>query len=272
MLTFVSIQFPRIPGHETIGKIVAVGEGEGKWKVGDVVGGPWHGQHDGVCKACNRGLFQMCENELVNGVSRDGGCELLLQCRPAGCQSSERNHSLTFNLVAEYTILRSEATVRIPPGADPVQYAPLLCAGVTVFNGIRKMNITHGDIVAVQGLGGLGHLAVQYARKMGYRTVAISTSDKKKDFAMELGANDFIDTSKESAADALQKMGGAGLIVVTAPNPEVMGPLVNGLGPLGKLLILARKFDISMRSYMVLTRQSSCWRRSDQYGSTDSWR
>lgn len=105
------------------------------------------------------------------------------------------------------------------------------------------MGITAGDTVAVQGLGGLGHLAVQYARKMGYRTVALSTSSNKKDFAEQLGATDYIDTSKEDAAEALQKMGGASLIVVTAPNPQVMGPLVNGLGPLGKLLILARKFS-----------------------------
>jgi D-arabinose 1-dehydrogenase-like Zn-dependent alcohol dehydrogenase len=103
------------------------------------------------------------------------------------------------------------------------------------------MNITPGDIVAIQGLGGLGHLAVQYARKLGYRTVALSTSASKKDFAMELGATDYIDTSKEDAAAALQKMGGASLIVVTAPNPKVMGPLVGGLGPCGKLLILARE-------------------------------
>lgn len=144
---------------------------------------------------------------------------------------------------AEYCTLRTEATVRVPKDADPAEYAPLLCAGVTVFNGIRKMNIVQGDIIAVQGLGGLGHLAIQYARKMGYRTVALSTSSNKKDFAHELGATDYIDTGKESAAEALQKMGGASLIVVTAPNPEVMGPLVNGLGPMGKLLILAREFS-----------------------------
>lgn len=145
---------------------------------------------------------------------------------------------------AEYCTLRTEAAVRVPAEADAAEYAPLLCAGVTVFNGIRKMGITHGDVVAVQGLGGLGHLAIQYARKMGYHTVALSTSSNKKDFAFQLGANDYIDTSKESAGEALQKMGGASLIVVTAPNPEVMGPLINGLGPLGKLLILARKFPV----------------------------
>lgn len=143
-------------------------------------------------------------------------------------------------LDAEYCTLKTEAAVRIPSDANPAEYAPLLCAGVTVFNGIRKMNIVPGDTVAVQGMGGLGHLAVQYARKLGYRTVALSTSSNKKDFAHQLGATDYIDTSKESAAEALQKMGGASLIVVTAPNPEVMGPLVAGLGPMGKLLILAR--------------------------------
>jgi D-arabinose 1-dehydrogenase-like Zn-dependent alcohol dehydrogenase len=142
---------------------------------------------------------------------------------------------------AEYCTLRTEAAVRIPANADPASYAPLLCAGVTVFNGIRQMKIIPGDVVAVQGLGGLGHLAIQYARKLGYRTVALSTSSNKEDFARELGATDFINTSKENAAEALQKMGGASLVVVTAPNPEIMGPLVAGLGTLGKLLILARK-------------------------------
>ncbi|KAF1945973.1 alcohol dehydrogenase [Clathrospora elynae] len=206
--------FPRIPGHEVIGTVVAVGEGETKWKVGERVGGGWHGGHDGVCKSCNRGLFQMCEKEKVNGVTRDGG-------------------------YAEYCTLKTEATVRIPADANPAEYAPLLCAGVTVFNGIRKMNITPGDTIAIQGLGGLGHLALQYSRKMGYRTVALSTSSSKKDFAFQLGATDYIDTSSESAAAGLQKMGGAALIVVTAPNPDIMGPLVDGLAPCGKLLILA---------------------------------
>lgn len=144
-------------------------------------------------------------------------------------------------LDAEYCILKSEAAVRIPKDADVAEYAPLLCAGVTVFNSMRRMGITSGDTVAIQGLGGLGHLAVQYARKLGFHTVALSRSADKKDFATQLGANDYIDTSKEGAAEALQKMGGASLIVVTAPNPEIMGPLVKGLAPCGKLLILARK-------------------------------
>lgn len=226
--------FPRIPGHEVIGTIVAVGQGVKKWKVGDRVGGPWHGAHDGLCKACNRGLFQMCGNALFNGVSRDGG-------------------------YAEYCTLRTEATVRIPPQADPTEYAPLLCAGVTVFNGIRQMNITPGDTIAIQGLGGLGHLAVQYARKMGYRTVALSSSDSKRDFAMELGANDYIDTSKENAAEALQRMGGASCIIVTAPNPEIMGPLVNGLAPMGKLLLLAAVGDVPINTAALIAKGLSVW-------------
>ncbi|KAF1835537.1 alcohol dehydrogenase [Decorospora gaudefroyi] len=219
--------FPRIPGHEVIGTVQAVGEGEKKWKVGDRVGGGWHGAHDGICKSCNRGNFQVCENELVNGVSKDGG-------------------------YAEYCTLKTEAAVRIPSDADPAEYAPLLCAGVTVFNGIRNMGLTAGDTVAIQGLGGLGHLAVQYARKMGYRTVALSTSSSKKDFAFQLGATDYIDTSQESAAEGLQKMGGAALVVVTAPNPEVMGPLVNGLAPFGKLLILAPVGDVPVNTVSLI--------------------
>lgn len=123
---------------------------------------------------------------------------------------------------------------------DPVEAAPLLCAGVTVFNGIRQMKIPVGEVVAVQGLGGLGHLALQYSRKMGYRTVALSSGSAKKDFAMQLGATDYVDASKENPVEALNKLGGASLIVATAPSPDAVQPLVNGLGPNGKLLVLAR--------------------------------
>lgn len=224
-----------IPGHEVIGTVVEVGPGEKRWKVGDRAGGPWHGGHDGTCKACNRGLFQMCDNEVINGVSRNGGCKQI-------CVVWNTNpFANACGPDAEYCILRSEAVVRIPDDVDPAEYAPLLCAGVTVWNGVRKMGITAGDVVAVQGLGGLGHLALQFIRKMGYRTIALSTSDDKKDFAMQLGANDFVNTTKEDPVAALQKLGGASLVVVTAPNPKVMGPLVQACGPMGKVLILARK-------------------------------
>ena len=143
---------------------------------------------------------------------------------------------------AEYCTLRTEAVVSIPSSADPTTYAPLLCAGVTVFNGIRQMKIPPGSTVAIQGLGGLGHLALQYSRKMGYRTVAISSSASKKEFAEKLGATDYVDTSKEDVGEVLRGMGGADLIVVTAPNPGVMGPLVKATAPLGKVLILARTY------------------------------
>jgi len=208
------VQYPVIPGHEVIGTVVKLGSSVTKWKEGDLIGGGWHGGHDGVCKACNRGLYQMCDNEKINGVSRNGG-------------------------YAEYATVRAEAAVRIPAGISVIDAAPLLCAGVTTFNGIRQMNVTAGDIVAVQGLGGLGHLAIQYARKMGYRTVALSSSDAKRDFAFQLGATDYVDGSKQDTVEELQKLGGASLIVVTAPNPKIMEPLARACGPRGKVLILA---------------------------------
>lgn len=142
--------------------------------------------------------------------------------------------------VAEYCIIRTEATVKIPTDVDPASSAPLLCAGVTVFNSMRQMKITSGEIVAVQGLGGLGHLALQYANKMGFKVVALSSTGAKEKFAKDLGAHYYIDGSKENHAEALTKMGGAAMIVSTAPNPDVMGDLVNGLAPAGKLVILAR--------------------------------
>ncbi|MCJ1427308.1 hypothetical protein MMC29_005211 [Sticta canariensis] len=183
--------FPMVPGHETIGDIVAVGAGEKLWKVGDRVGGGWHGGHDD----------------------------------------------------AEYCTLRSEATVRIPHDVDPAAYCPLLCAGVTVFNGMRRMKITPGETVGIQGLGGLGHLALQYASKMGYRVVALSSGASKEKFARDLGASDYVDGSKTDQAEYMKNLGGAGLIVSTAPNREVVGQLVGGLAPEGKLLILSRKFS-----------------------------
>ncbi|KAL1626474.1 hypothetical protein SLS56_006785 [Neofusicoccum ribis] len=222
-------QPPIIPGHEVIGDIVAIGPDEKKWKVGDRVGGPWHGGHDGLCKQCNRGMFQMCANEAINGVTRNGG-------------------------YAEYVTLRTEAAVRIPAGLDPAESAPLLCAGVTVFNAMRNMGVIAGGTVAVQGLGGLGHLAVQYSRKMGYRTVALSRDASKKDFATKLGATDYIDGSKEDTAEALQKMGGADLIVVTAPNPTIIGQLVNGCAAGGKVVVLAPVGDITVNTIPMILK------------------
>ena len=159
-------------------------------------------------------MFQTCNNEAVNGVTRDGG-------------------------YGEYVTLRTEAVVRIPEEVDPAEYAPLLCAGITVFNSLRNQKIIPGELVAVQGLGGLGHLALQYANKMGYKVVAISSSAKKEKFARDLGAHEYIDGSKGDIGEALQKMGGAACVILTAPNAELIPGLLSGLAPLGKLLILA---------------------------------
>ncbi|KAH9213462.1 putative alcohol dehydrogenase [Leptodontidium sp. 2 PMI_412] len=224
--------FPIVPGHEIIGDIAAVGDHEKRWKVGDRVGGPWHGGHDGVCKQCQRGQFQMCQNVAANGVTKDGG-------------------------YAEYVLLRQEAVVNVPKDVDPVEYAPILCAGITVFNSIRKLKVTPGDLVAVQGLGGLGHLAVQYANKMGYRVAALSSGDKKRDFAKKLGAHEFIDTSKEDPCKKLQELGGASLIVCTAPNAKSIGPLTGGLEPGGKLLVLAPCGGIEVNSIDLIAKAVS---------------
>ncbi|KAK5630427.1 hypothetical protein RRF57_006142 [Xylaria bambusicola] len=206
--------WPRVPGHEIVGDVVSVGEGVSRFAKGDRVGGPWHGGHDTTCRSCARGMFNICDNVKINGVSFDGG-------------------------YAEYVLLRAEAVVRVPKELDPAETAPLLCAGVTVFNGMRKQHVEQGSLVAVQGLGGLGHLAVQYANKMGYRVVAISSGSAKESFARELGAHEYIDSSKDDPVKKLQEMGGAAMIVSTAPNPKSISPLVAGVAPGGKLLVLA---------------------------------
>ncbi|MCJ1290770.1 hypothetical protein MMC34_002312 [Xylographa carneopallida] len=222
--------FPIIPGHEMIGKVVAVGPGDKPlYKIGDRIGAGWHGGHDGNCKACKKGFFQMCENAAVNGVSRNGG-------------------------YAEYCTLREEAAVHIPSHADAASYAPLLCAGVTVFNSMRRLQIPPGEVVAIQGLGGLGHLAIQYAHKMGYKVVALSSSGSKEKFAHELGATEYLDASKIDHAEGLQKLGGASMIVVTAPNPKIIGALLPGLGIQGKLLILAPVGEVQINTLPMVAK------------------
>ncbi|PHH78574.1 hypothetical protein CDD82_2965 [Ophiocordyceps australis] len=227
--------FPRIPGHEIVGQVVAIGAQVSGFKVGERVGGPWHGGHDGHCVQCRRGAFQMCDAAAVNGVSRDGG-------------------------FAEYVRLRGEAVVRVPSDMDAAEVAPLLCAGVTVFNGIRKMHVEQGALVAVQGLGGLGHLAVQYARHMGYQVAVLSSGGAggdKEQFARQLGAHYFIDCKANDAAAQLTKLGGAAIIVQTAPSPDLVGPLVHGLAPEGKLLSLAPVGPISIDTVALVLKGRS---------------
>ncbi|KAI2620473.1 alcohol dehydrogenase [Hypoxylon sp. NC1633] len=223
---------PRVPGHEIIGDVVAVGSDVTRFKGGERVGGAWHGGHDSTCRACSRSQFQMCDNAVVNGVHTDGG-------------------------YAEYVVIRQEAVVRVPADLDPAEAAPLLCAGVTVFNAMRKMHVEQGNTVAIQGLGGLGHLAIQYASRMGYHTVALSHGDSKKDFARELGAHEYIDTSKEDAVEALNKLGGAAMIVATAPNPKAISPLPAGLQPGGKLVVLTPVGPIEFDSVTLISKGAS---------------
>lgn len=221
--------FPIVPGHEVIGDVVAAPESEKRWKVGDRVGAAWHGGHDGTCKACQRGLYQMCDNEQINGVTKSGG-------------------------YAEYVTLRTEAVVSVPRDVDPAAYAPLLCAGVTVFNSLRRQNVLPGSLVAVSGLGGLGHLALQYTSKMGYRTVAISSSSSKKEFATQLGTHDYIDASAGDIGEQLQKLGGASCVIFTAPNQDLIPALLRGLGPMGKLLVLAAAPPVEINTSSMIAK------------------
>ncbi|KAK2594912.1 hypothetical protein QQS21_007360 [Conoideocrella luteorostrata] len=239
--------FPRVPGHEAVGDVVAVGEGVSRVQVGERIGAAWHGGHDGSCHSCQRGMFQLCNNAAVNGVSMDGG-------------------------YAEYVLLRAEAAVRVPRDADPAEVAPLLCAGVTVFNAMRNMGLNQGGLVAVQGLGGLGHLALQYASRMGYTVVALSSGSDKKEFATKLGAHHYIDTSAEDANQALQKLGGANMIVATAPNAKVVSPLVGGLAPQGKLVVLAPLGPVEFDTVAMVMKGTSVhgWNSGHQQDSEDA--
>ena len=215
---FPGMEFPRVPGHEVVGIVEEVGEKVKNWKKGQRVGVGWHGGHCFECEPCRRGDFISCENAQISGISYDGG-------------------------YAEYMCAPKEAIAAIPEELSSAEAAPLLCAGLTVFNALRNSGIKPGNLVAVQGIGGLGHLAIQYAAKMGMRTVAISTSDSKKELAKELGAHHFINTDEKDASKELQNLGGAKLILATAPYSKAITSVVGGLGTDGKLLMVAATGD-----------------------------
>lgn len=211
--TFPGLEYPRVPGHEVIGKVEAFGDNVNIWKKGQRVGVGWHGGHCFECESCRRGDFISCQNAKVSGISYDGG-------------------------YAEYMCAPQEALVAVPDDLTSEEAAPLLCAGITVYNALRNSGIKAGDLVAIQGIGGLGHLAIQYAHKMGMRTVAISTSDDKKELATQLGAHHFINAKSENTSEVLQKLGGAKLILGTAPSGKAMTSVIGGLGTDGKLLMV----------------------------------
>jgi D-arabinose 1-dehydrogenase-like Zn-dependent alcohol dehydrogenase len=208
------IIYPRVPGHEAAGVVDALGEGVKGWKVGDRVGVGWFGGSCGYCDSCRRGDFAMCLiDREITGVTRDGG------------------H-------AEYMIAHSDALARIPDEVTPVEAGPLVCAGVTTFNALRHTGAGPGQLVAVVGIGGLGHLGVQYAAKMGFKTVAIGRGADKAALAKQLGAHVYLDNSTQDIAKELQKMGGARVILATVTSADAMMQAAGGLGIDGQLLIL----------------------------------
>jgi len=212
------LQYPRVPGHEIAGRIDAVGADVANWKPGQRVGVGWHGGHCFVCEPCRRGDFILCKNQKITAITHDGG-------------------------YAEYMISPAEAVAAMPDELPAAEAAPLLCAGITVFNALRNAGARAGDLVAIQGIGGLGHLGIQYARQMGFRTVAIGRGGDKEPLARKLGAHAYIDTSAGNPVEALQKLGGARVILATAPDSRSMSAVFDGLGTNGKLLVVGAGLD-----------------------------
>jgi D-arabinose 1-dehydrogenase-like Zn-dependent alcohol dehydrogenase len=207
------LQYPRVPGHEIAGRVDAIGADVAIWKPGQRVGVGWHGGHCFVCDACRRGDFILCQVQKITAISFDGG-------------------------YAEYVVVPAEGVAAIPDDLPAADAAPLLCAGITVFNSLRNSGARAGDMVVVQGIGGLGHLGIQYARQMGFRTVAAGRGKDKQPLAKKLGAHEYVDTGVGAPAEALQKLGGARLILATAPDSKSISALVDGLAGNGKLLVV----------------------------------
>ena len=212
------LQYPRVPGHEIAGRIDAVGADVTNWKPRQRVGVGWHGGHCFTCDACRRGDFINCSNEKITGISFDGGYQ-------------------------EYIVVPAESVAAIPDDLQAAEAAPLLCAGITVFNALRNSGARPGDLVAVQGIGGLGHLGIQYARQMGFRTFAIGRGTDKEPLARKLGAIHYVDTATVDPAQELQKFGGARVLLATAPDSKSMSAVVNGLSSNGMLVVVGAGAD-----------------------------
>src|SRR5580765_1359761 len=212
------IQYPRVPGHEVAGIIDELGAEVTGWKEGQRVGVGWYGGRDNTCVECRRGRFLYCHNSQVAGISYDGGYQ-------------------------EYMLAPVEALAAIPDTLSDAEAGPLLCAGVTTFNGLRHSGAAPGDLVAVQGVGGLGHLGIQFANKFGYKVAAIGRGPENGALAKKLGATVYIDSQATNAAEALQKLGGARVILATAPNSKAMSALIDGLGPNGELMVIGAAFE-----------------------------
>jgi D-arabinose 1-dehydrogenase-like Zn-dependent alcohol dehydrogenase len=242
------LTFPRTPGHEVAGVVDAVGEGVERVRVGDRVGVGWHGHHDGTCAACLAGDYHHCRNARITGLTTDGG-------------------------YADSMIASEVALALVPREIDFAQAAPLLCAGVTTFNALRNSGARPGDLVAVQGLGGLGHLGVQYAAAMGFEVAGVSRGKDKERFARELGAHHYLDTASEDAAARLQALGGAKVILATAPHAASISALVPGLGHGGALMVVGAPFEpLSVSAIDLISRSARVqgWASGTATDSTDA--
>src|SRR5437899_2709842 len=244
------IQYPRVPGHEVAGTIDELGAGVSEWKQGQRIGVGWHGGQDGTCLSCRRGDFRNCRNLKIPGISYDGGYQ-------------------------QYMVAPVEALAAIPESLSDVEAAPLLCAGITTFNALRHSGAMPGDLVAVQGIGGLGHLGIQFANKFGYKVAAIGRGSENATLAKKLGASVYIDSKAANAAEELQKLGGAQVILATAPSSKAMSELINGLGMNGRLLVVGATMDpIEVTPVQLITGSRSIqgWSSGTPTDSEDTLR
>jgi D-arabinose 1-dehydrogenase-like Zn-dependent alcohol dehydrogenase len=245
---FPWLKYPLVPGHEVVGFVDEVGSGVTEWKKGDHVGVGWHGGHCFVCDQCRRGDFITCVNEAITGVTRDGGYQ-------------------------QYMLARHEAVALVPEGLDPADGGPLMCAGITTFNALRHSGAVAGDLVGVLGVGGLGHLGIQYAAKSGYRTVAIGRGPENAALAKKLGAFAYIDTKATNGAKELKKMGGAKVILATAPSAKAMSEVVGGLSIGGKLLAVGaplEPMEVSVLELLMTRRGIQGWPSGTARDSQDT--
>jgi D-arabinose 1-dehydrogenase-like Zn-dependent alcohol dehydrogenase len=227
------IQYPRVPGHEVIGVIDAVGSNVPDWKTGQRVGIGWHGGNCGHCDPCRRGNFFACTVALLTtGISFDGG-------------------------YAEYMVAPPQALASVPDNLSSVESAPLMCAGITTFNALRNSGARPGDLVGVLGIGGLGHLGVQFAAKMGFNTVAIARGKDKEPLAKKLGAAHYIDSQEKNPAEALNKLGGAKVVIATVTNGDAMAAVLGGLGPNGVLIVIGAAGPIPVNPVLLINGKRS---------------
>jgi D-arabinose 1-dehydrogenase-like Zn-dependent alcohol dehydrogenase len=244
---FPGIQYPRVPGHEVAGVIDAVGSGVAEWKVGQSVGVGWNGGYCSHCDPCRRGEFFACQNGQTTGINFDGG-------------------------YADYMIAPASAVALRPDGLSPVEAAPMVCAGVTTFNALRNSGARPGDIVAILGAGGLGHLAIQFASKMSFKTIAIARGKDKEPFVRKLGAWQYIDSTSHNPAEELAKLGGAKVIISTVTDGPAMSAVQGGLSPNGTLMLLgvAPSMEVSPGLLVMAARAIKGWYSGTSIDSQDT--